>query len=491
MAAVGSLKTTLKLLLLLIVTLSCGVVGADSVFADNQGVAVQIPDDGAWTASLVGFDARKIRSVTYYVRDAREHWRRLGPFTHSPFQAQLNWWEWDNSAHVAVTAHAVISGAGWFGSDAEVTDPGGWHWINGPRATSPSGSLEVRFNGDGSLEASYRPRKQLSMLKGVQFGLRKNGNWTVAGTVDQMIDGAFHMPVLPGTEIPGWPAKDSQVSVTALWPNVRQLRDPVPPVSSDHFVQTPLAPLQETLKSSEAVSGDLSIGINPHAISDTDPGGSLKAPTWTRCSSWQGGGLTSNNSFEADIVGAIGDKQYALAIRNDDFSAHPIPGTYTMDGTGSSPINVDFWAIDGSTHWGDQRQSVAVVTFADHFSGSINARLGDGTSSYVTMAGTWRCAGSGTVSVAVSPLPSTAVAPTPAPPTAPPAVAPPAAAPPQQAPPPPPTAAPAGCHPLTNTGKCYEPGEFCRNSDHGATGRAGDGEAIICRNNNGWRWEPA
>jgi hypothetical protein len=23
------------------------------------------------------------------------------------------------------------------------------------------------------------------------------------------------------------------------------------------------------------------------------------------------------------------------------------------------------------------------------------------------------------------------------------------------------------------------------------TGRAGDGEAIVCRNNNGWRWEPA
>lgn len=54
------------------------------------------------------------------------------------------------------------------------------------------------------------------------------------------------------------------------------------------------------------------------------------------------------------------------------------------------------------------------------------------------------------------------------------------------APPPP----PASCHPLTNSGHCYEPGEFCRKTDHGASGVAGDGEAITCEDNNGWRWEP-
>lgn len=46
------------------------------------------------------------------------------------------------------------------------------------------------------------------------------------------------------------------------------------------------------------------------------------------------------------------------------------------------------------------------------------------------------------------------------------------------------------CTPLTNGGKCYEPGEFCRKSDHGATGVAGNGETIVCTDNNGWRWEP-
>jgi hypothetical protein len=56
---------------------------------------------------------------------------------------------------------------------------------------------------------------------------------------------------------------------------------------------------------------------------------------------------------------------------------------------------------------------------------------------------------------------------------------------------PPAAAAPAGCYPLSNEGTCYEPGEYCRNADHGVSGMAGDGEAITCEYNNGWRWEPA
>ena len=46
------------------------------------------------------------------------------------------------------------------------------------------------------------------------------------------------------------------------------------------------------------------------------------------------------------------------------------------------------------------------------------------------------------------------------------------------------------CHPLTNSGHCYEPGEFCRHTDAGKRGIAGDGKRIVCRNNNGLRWEP-
>jgi hypothetical protein len=46
------------------------------------------------------------------------------------------------------------------------------------------------------------------------------------------------------------------------------------------------------------------------------------------------------------------------------------------------------------------------------------------------------------------------------------------------------------CHPLTNSGRCYEPGEYCRHTDRGVRGIAGDGKRIICRNNDGLRWEP-
>jgi hypothetical protein len=57
--------------------------------------------------------------------------------------------------------------------------------------------------------------------------------------------------------------------------------------------------------------------------------------------------------------------------------------------------------------------------------------------------------------------------------------------------PPPSAPAPAGCHPLSNEGTCYKAGEFCRDSDHGKTGVAANGEKIICEDNDGWRWEPA
>jgi hypothetical protein len=57
--------------------------------------------------------------------------------------------------------------------------------------------------------------------------------------------------------------------------------------------------------------------------------------------------------------------------------------------------------------------------------------------------------------------------------------------------PPPASPTPAGCYPLSDEGTCYEPGEYCRDDDQGMSGVAGDGEAITCEDNDGWRWEPA
>jgi hypothetical protein len=79
-----------------------------------------------------------------------------------------------------------------------------------------------------------------------------------------------------------------------------------------------------------------------------------------------------------------------------------------------------------------------------------------------------------------------------APPSAPPAASAPAPSPPPARPSAQPSApAPQpGCHPTTSTGHCYQPGEFCSDADHGLTGVAGDGKAIECEDNDGWRWEP-
>jgi len=52
-----------------------------------------------------------------------------------------------------------------------------------------------------------------------------------------------------------------------------------------------------------------------------------------------------------------------------------------------------------------------------------------------------------------------------------------------------PTTATAGCYPIDDEGGCYEPGEYCRDADHGTTGRAGDGQNITCEYDNGWYWE--
>jgi hypothetical protein len=49
----------------------------------------------------------------------------------------------------------------------------------------------------------------------------------------------------------------------------------------------------------------------------------------------------------------------------------------------------------------------------------------------------------------------------------------------------------AGCSPKSAAGNCYQPGEFCSKAEHEQSGVAGDGKAIVCESNDGWRWEPA
>ena len=87
------------------------------------------------------------------------------------------------------------------------------------------------------------------------------------------------------------------------------------------------------------------------------------------------------------------------------------------------------------------------------------------------------------------PRPAAVTVAAPAPPVTPPPSTPPPAARPPATPPPAPKPT-ATCYPISDEGTCYEPGEFCRDDDHGMTGLAGDGETIVCEDNDGWRWEP-
>ena len=68
--------------------------------------------------------------------------------------------------------------------------------------------------------------------------------------------------------------------------------------------------------------------------------------------------------------------------------------------------------------------------------------------------------------------------------------APPVTATPATSAPPAPSPTTAGCSPIDDEGGCYEPGEYCRDDDHGATGRAGNGDTITCEDEGGtWYWE--
>jgi hypothetical protein len=302
----------------------CATAATASAPRAPTGVSVLVSTDGPWTASMAGLDPDSVTSVTYWIRDARQHWRSTAEIVAPPFEAPIDWWDGDNSGSEVVTAHVTLR------SGKVVKDPGGWHWIRGPH-TNPAGTAELQLNVGGSASASYTPAAHLSVIRQVDFWLRNgNDHWAMAGTASSANDGTYSIGSLLDTDRDGWNGTDAALSIHVVWPNGAQYVDPAPWIWSDHFLPA--------------------------------------SPT-------------------------------------------PAPPT-------SAPL------------------------------------------------------------------------PTSAPPTSAPAPAPVAPPPPAAAPTPAP-AAPPSCYPLSNSGTCYRAGEFCRNSDHGATGRTAGGEAIVCRNNNGWRWEPA
>lgn len=47
----------------------------------------------------------------------------------------------------------------------------------------------------------------------------------------------------------------------------------------------------------------------------------------------------------------------------------------------------------------------------------------------------------------------------------------------------------AGCTPLSEAGNCYRAGEYCSDADHGMQGIDESGNAIVCEDVDGWRWD--
>jgi hypothetical protein len=289
-----------------------------------KATVVAFSNQDPWIVQVSGFDLDKIQSVTYFVRDAANHWHSVGPISDAPFAANIDWWTWNDAGQMVVTSHVKMQAGG-----NPVKDPGGWTTIDG-HSVNPAGHLETLVNSDGSLGARYTPDRGVMRIASVQFWLRIGGQWNQVAQVSQPnAAGSFEVLSVSGIDSGSWKSNDTAMSVHVVWSGGRQWIDPVPWTWRDHFIAAAPAP-------------------TPTAAPTTAP--TLPQP------------------------------------------------------------------------------------------------------------------------------PTAAPAPVAAPPAAPPSQ---------------PPAAPAGCYPLTNSGGCYRPGEFCRTSDHGALGRTADGEAIRCVNNDGWRWEPA
>lgn len=174
------------------------------------------------------------------------------------------------------------------------------------------------------------------------------------------------------------------------------------------------------------------------------------------CSSPSGAGSDS----VASVFDSHADAQ-AYATRMIDFTSNNMSGS----GKVTQVVVGDNWAVNTVPPYGDE-----VVA---HLGGSESTASAPAATSAPTSA--------------AAPA-STAQAPTAQVTTS--AAAPAAPTPTTQAPQPAQTTAqPQGCYPLTNGGNCYEPGEYCRTSDHGVSGVDGNGDAIKCEDNNGWRWE--
>jgi hypothetical protein len=200
----------------------------------RQGTDVRLVDDGPWIAQLTGFDYSDVRSVVYWVRDAKEHWYSSSSVGTAPFEAPITWWVGHNGGNEVVTAHVTLQ------SGRTIKDPGGWHSFDG-RRTNPMGTSRVLLNTDGSAGATYEPTRHMSDISWVDFWLRNSdGRWARAGKAAGSVGGVYAMATLNGSQNLGWNGDVAALSIHVVWPNGTEFIDPVPWVWSDHFQPAPV-----------------------------------------------------------------------------------------------------------------------------------------------------------------------------------------------------------------------------------------------------------
>jgi hypothetical protein len=180
---------------------------------EHRAVDVDLSSPGPWQAHLVGFNDCEIQSVTYWIRDAKHHWRSSETIRSQPFTAPVQWWQGDNSGYEVVTAHVKLH------SGKMLTNPGGWHWVDGHHS-SPEGTISVKLNADATAQASYAPALHGSVIQRVDFWLRSaHDRWTRTGPAMRQADGTYSVSRLAGTETADWNGPDAAVAVHVVWPN--------------------------------------------------------------------------------------------------------------------------------------------------------------------------------------------------------------------------------------------------------------------------------
>jgi hypothetical protein len=149
-----------------------------------------------------------------------------------------------------------------------------------------------------------------------------------------------------------------------------------------------------------AVSGSLSVALNPQPAASTNPRKAGGPPRSTRCATFFSTEPSGNRDhlYEADIVGNVGGVRYGFYLQVAELALTPVPGAFPLSLGAYSRGDSALMSADGvaSTKW----YRTAGMAFPSGFtvngdltSGTVDAGLAAGPhGSVVHITGSWRCA---------------------------------------------------------------------------------------------------